>query len=309
MAEENQATPETAPDEVNNALSGDNNEAQEQDVTPAQDTKPEEKATVTNIEDWRKEMAGDDEKLNKLLGRYQSIKDVGKALQNANEKIRKGEAKTLPDNATDEELAEWRESQGIPKDWKEYDTTLDDGLVIGEADKPILDAVLESMHNVNAKPEHVKAAMEAFYRGRAAEMEQLEDKDATDSADTTARLRDEWGSDYKPNISVVENFVNKLPESVRDNVLNARMADGTALFNNADIIMHFANMERQINPAATVVPNSSNPMQTINDELDKLNAMMAKGKNGPYWKGPDADAHQKRWRELTAAQEEMNKKG
>src|SRR3546814_3644725 len=57
----------------------------------------------------------------------------------------------LPIYATPEQIAEWRKEQGIPEKPEDYDLKFDNGLVIGEADKPLVAEFLKASHATNVK--------------------------------------------------------------------------------------------------------------------------------------------------------------
>ena len=71
--------------------------------------------------------------------------------------------------------------------------------------------------------------------------------------------------------------------------------------NNPEMLMFLADMSRKTNPAATVVPNSTNPVGAIKDEISTIEALM-KADDPKYWKD---EGMQARYRELLTAQEGM----
>src|SRR3546814_8605810 len=69
----------------------------------------------------------------------------------------------LPIYATPEQIAEWRKEQGIPEKPEDYDLKFDNGLVIGEADKPLVAEFLKASHATNVTPAQAKAQIAAYY--------------------------------------------------------------------------------------------------------------------------------------------------
>ncbi len=277
-----QASPEMAPETP--AAENQTETTQAQDApapavpanpeTTQEPSKPETTSTVTSLENWRNEMAGDDEKLSARLGRYKSIKDVGKALVEAQDKIRKGEAKSLPENPSDEQMAEWRQENNVPETWEGYSLELGNGLVIGENDKPMVNSVLEAAHAANVNADQMDKILSSYFAGRESEIEARQEADENDRVSVESSLRDAWGSDFNSNKNAISNFIGQMPESIRDSFSNGRLSDGTAILNSPEMLEFFADTARKLNPTATVVPNSANPMQAIDDELAKLNKMM-----------------------------------
>src|SRR3546814_10458699 len=89
----------------------------------------------------------------------------------------------LPIYATPEQIAEWRKEQGIPEKPEDYDLKFDNGLVIGEADKPLVAAFLKASHATNVTPAQAKAQIASYYaiqeQQQAARAEKDEDRNST----------------------------------------------------------------------------------------------------------------------------------
>ena len=251
-------------------------------------------------ENWRRKAAGENGKMAKWLGRYSTVEDALSAGFEAQATLRSTRSNVLPDDPSEEQLAEWRAENGIPAKPEEYQ--LADGLVVGEADKPVLDAVLAAMHKENATPGQVNAAVNAYYEAKKQEIADVEIRDTGDKNDITQTLRDEWGPDFHSNKNAVHSLINQFPEDSRELLMNARLSDGMALMNHPGIVMTLADLSRKTNPAATVVPNANDPVTAISDELASIRKTM---RDNPqeYWKD---DRMQARHRELLGAEENMN---
>lgn len=278
-------------------------EKQEEVTTTFTEKETQEKVEEKQeAEDWRVRAAGEDEKLQKLANRYNSEGEMLKALNEAQTKIRSGLAKTLPDEPTEEELKAYREENGIPEKVEDYKLELEEGLVIGDADKPIVDVYLEAMHQANATPSQINAGVNAYFKQQEAQIVAQEEQDNTDMHSMKQELREEWGDDnYRANKNAVTALLNQIPESVRDAFMNARLGDGTAVLNNPSMVMYLADLSRKTNPTATVVPNVDDPVSAINDELSEIQALIEK--NDPkYWK---SEKMRKRYGELLAAKENI----
>lgn len=266
---------------------------------PPGDPAPADPPADPPAADWRKDLAGDDDKMMKWLGRYSTQNDAIKAGLAAQDQLRTTRSNTLAENPTDEQLSEYREQNGIPKAFGEYDLALADGLVIGDDDKPMIDGILEAMHGANASNAQVQAMLNSYYTGQEAQIAALEEQDNTDRSTALESLKEEWGPDYHSNKNALSAIINQIPESVREEFTNARLADGTALLNSPEMLMFLADMSRKTNPAATVVPNAANPAGAIKDEIKTIEALMA-ADDPKYWKDEGTQA---RYRELITAQE------
>lgn len=225
-------------------------------------------------DNWRQALAGEDDKAMSQLERFTTPKDLFKSYREAQDKIAKGQAKKLPEDPTDAERAAWREENGIPATADSYDLTLNDGLVVGEDDQPIINQMLQAMHGADVNNDQAKAVLSTYYQLEQAQISQQQEQDETDKNTAVQQLRDEWGQDFQGNKNALTSILNTVPESAREGFKAARLADGTALMNSPEVLMWLADVSRKTNPAATVVPNADNPGQAINDEIKSIVSKM-----------------------------------
>lgn len=260
-------------------------------------------------EDWRGQMLtkagfqeGDDyDKAMKQLDRVSDMGVLAKNYLSAQDKIRSGEISNgLPENPTDEQMAEYREAHGVPATAEDYQLQLDEGLVLGEADEKIMGGIYEIAHAANIPSDAVSAMTNAMLQGRQVEADARISQDGVDKQMTDGQLKDAWGGDFATNLNMVTGLVNQLPESIKEAFENARLPDGKAMFNSPEVMVAMADWARKINPSATVVPNSANPMQTMNDEIKTLENRMG---DSDWHKDVDA---QKRYQDLITAKDSMS---
>lgn len=270
----------------------------------------EQSQSVVFPDTWREDYAGDDEgKLGKL-SKYASPHAAFDAMISAQTKISSGDykkAEPFPADGSDEDKAAWRTSNGIPEAPDKYEFNFENGLVIGEDDAPIIDDFKEFAHSRNQSPESVQTAIEWYYANMEKNLETQNTADKELETKTEDVLRAEWGDEYRAHQNRIEGLLDTAPEGVKDNLLNARFPDGSMLKSNPDAMKFMIDMALQINPATTLVPGAGdNIAGAISDELANLKTMMG-DQNSEYWKGPKADAHQARYRELLEAQQRMKK--
>jgi len=245
-------------------------------------------------DDWRSQFARGDETRAKQLERYVDPFAALDAGFHAQERIRKGEISSgLPENPSDEQLAAYRESHGVPATPDAYEVQLDAGLVLGDNDKQILKPVYEIAHADNIPASTMSKLTNAVLKGRQDEVDARATQDNLDSQTVTQQLRDNWGADFKPNINNIMALVTReFPADVAEKIQSARMPDGTALFNVPEVLAGLASIERKLNPASTVVPNNDNPIGTAKEEYITL-----KNKMGTDEWHKDTDG-QKRFQQL-----------
>lgn len=265
---------------------------------------------VESIPDqWREQLAqtvGDEAGFDKLVARMQRFKDMPslvKAGFDSMDKIRAGELSSgLPDDPTDEQLSAWREANGVPGAADQYEINLADGLVMGEDDKRILEAVQAEAHKGNVSNSVLNGMVGAMMQARQVEQQNMVQQDNLDRQMAERQLREAFKGDYDVNMQMLENALKKLPEESREDLMNARLGDGRALMNAPEVLNFFIDMTREANPLDFVLPNHANPTQGLEDEIKALEARMG----DPDWHTDDkANA---RLMELYEAQDRLRAK-
>lgn len=232
-------------------------------------------------DDWRTKASRGDEKKLKGLERYKSIPDIADALIEAKAKLseRALPAKIAAD-ATPEQVTAWRKDNGIPDKADGYLENLPKGLVIGEADKPLVDSFLAKVHGKNAAPEVVAEALDWYY-GAQEEMIVAQAKaDAALERSATDELRAEWGAEFRANETSIYNFLDGGPPAddgtpFRDLLLQGRLSDGTKIKDNPVVLRWLAGLASDANPAGFIAPNSSGAqIEGVRDEIAKIEKVM-----------------------------------
>lgn len=275
--------------------------------------------------DWRTRMAGGDEKAQKILERFASPKAVADALVDVRTKISKGELKAPTkapgDDATPEQIAEWRQANDIPEAPEKYDAALPDGMVLGEADKPMLESFQKAMHAANIPQAHFKAALGWWQAQQIANQEKLTLADAGYRKGAEDTLREQWGPEYRVNVTLYKEALESLPDGLGDLLNTARDAEGRLLGANPAFVSHMVNLRRESNPVATVMAGTGvSGAQAMESEMAGIRKQMS-DPNSPYNKGPkirkvdpstgyerEETALAWRYAELLAAEERMGKK-
>lgn len=234
-----------------------------------------------------------------MLKRYASPAAVADALAHARDLIAKGQTRQpLAADATDEQKAEYRKANGIPETPDKYDTTLPDGLVIGEADKPLLEGFLKHAHDNHLSNDAVKANLAWYYKEQDRQREAQFERDAATKTEVVAGLQQEYGPDYKRQVRAADDMLDAAGPGFKEALMTARMPDGTLVGANPVAVRWLINTALQVNPFATVVPGASGGAQASAEaELAGLRKEMG-DRESAYWKGPLAAAKQQRALEL-----------
>jgi hypothetical protein len=226
--------------------------------------------------DWRRGLAGDDDKFMSTLERYSSAEDVGKAFREQRATISSGNLKADPGpDATEDDVKAYREANGIPLEAKGYMDNLPEGLVIGEDDKVIFEDFMGSLHAKNATPEVAHAAIE-WYNGFAQrEQDAISDLDSQQSTETNDLLREEWGGDYRANLNLVTGLISStFGQEAADQLLNGRYGDGRAFMNDPNVLKGLAALARATNPVMEMGGDTHTAQESLNDEIGTLEKFM-----------------------------------
>lgn len=258
-------------------------------------------------EDWRARLARGDQRLARRLERFASPRTIVDSLLAAEQRLRggdgqdEGRAVSPPDAAADpDRLAAWRAEQGIPASPADYELDLPDGMLVGEADQPLVDGFLASAHRANMTPDQVNRALGWYYRQHDELAAELARGDAETHRETVAELRQAWGGDYKASVNVIDSFLDDAPEGVKANLLGARLADGTLLGDSVPALRWLHGLARNAYAASTLAPGAEGgPGKALGDEIAAIERRMAHDRDA-YFKD---EAAQARYRELVAARD------
>lgn len=239
--------------------------------------------TAANIEpakatwpgDWRDRFSSGDEKKAALAARYASPEATFEALIAAQNKISSGnlkEVKPFPMKGTPEEQNTWRKENNLPESPDKYN--LGEGVVVGEADKPYIDAFLKTAHAKNMTNEQVAAAVDWHFDNQEALAKAQEESDTDTAKKVQDTLYKEWGGEYRANKNRIESLLDTAPEGVKEKLLNARFGDGTAIFNDPGVWRFLAGLSMEINPATTLVGGGGDQAGAVSDEIAKIEKFM-----------------------------------
>lgn len=258
-------------------------------------------------EDWLDKLAGADEKIKNQLGRYASPKAVADALIAAQKKISSYKPQVeLPKDPKPEDIIAYRKAYGIPEKASDYDIKLENGVVIGEADKVLVDKFLERAHARHAKPAEVKAALQDHFENLQIQNEEITARMAEQRKVAEDELRAEWGGDFRKNANIINNFLqNKFGGEVVPALMGAVLGDGTVLQDNPKVLRALLSMANELDPIATLGGSSNATAQSIDSELKELNHLIATDPD-KYW---NDQRKVDRYQELKSIKEKLSNRG
>lgn len=239
--------------------------------------------------DWREKLAGGDDKFLAHLKRYTSPANYAKAGFEAQQKIRSGEFKKQPGpDAKPEELAAWRKENGLPEAPEKYEFDLK-GYIPPETDKPILDGFKSLAFDEKLPPSVANKMVSWYYAQQENAIAQQNAQDQQIKVDTAVALREEWQQDYKANFNAIGNFLDaSAPEGFKDQLLSARLPDGSMLGNNAPALKWLASVARENMPGADIMPSgTANVSKGVDARYDEITQMQQTDEGyRQYWSSP-----------------------
>jgi len=254
---------------------------------------------------WRQNLAGSDEAELKRLERFAAPGDIYKSFRALEKRLSSGELKAVtpfPEKGTDQEKNAWRAENGIPESHDKYEINLSNGLVLGDDDAPIVDDFKQFAHKKNLPNAAVSAGVEWYAEHKQKQQEQRALAFKQKQQQTEEQLRQDWGADYRPNITSIESFLDSKVSA--DSDLKDLIMRGVQT--NAEFAQLFAGIVREINPVTTILPGSNSNPQLLDNEIESWEKKMG-DKSSDYWKGPNAEKNQERYRKLLEARDKARR--
>jgi len=127
----------------------------------------------------------------------------------------------------------------------------------------------------------------------------------------TARdtLIDEFGGrvEFKRNVAMADNYVSARFGEMGPLLMHGRLADGSKIGSNPEVIKFFVNLARDEGYAGDLVPdNPGAGGRSIDDRISEIESLMRTDGGKAYWS--DAKV-QKEYNDLLQAQERRSGKG
>jgi hypothetical protein len=224
-------------------------------------------------ENWREIAANGDTKRLQQLQRYSDYNAFVNSAFSLKEKLSSGEYKRpLPKDATPEQVKEWRTENGLPESPEGYNIELANGMVPGEADKPILEDLKKFAFEKNLAPAQLNELTSWYYQKQDEVAKQQQVADVQFHEEAKDALMSEWGlKDYRQNLAAMTAMRDQMPQGLADRVLAGRTSDGKRIGDDPTFLKWFASVSREFNPSATVVGLEGS--NTVESELESIRRM------------------------------------
>lgn len=240
-------------------------------------------------EDWREKLAGEDDKWLRELKRFSSFENYAKSQKALRQKLSSGEYKrALPEDASDEEKAEWRKDHGIPDTPEAYDYSVD-GVEWTDNDKPILESFAATLHQADAPQAVVSKALEWYGQFQQQVREQTHERDKADKAVVEDTLRAELGEEYRPSLSLMKRVLTDgryMSTEAGEKLSAARAADGSRLLHDPAIAKFLIDVAYSKYGDSHVSGGEAAQLSTREEEIKKV---MSEDINRYYKEGLDKE--------------------
>lgn len=269
-------------------------------------------------EDWRETtaaaIAGGDEKAHakelKRLKRYADPARIyGKARELEAKLSETGTVRLPGSKASAEEIAAYHRAIGVPAKAANYFDliSLDNGAVIGAADRPHVEKFVAALHPAGATPAVVSAALNWYYQNEEDKAAALDETDQAFALESQQTLTEEFGPAFaRLSKSIVPLFADAPGGSDPDSqgslfnrLMSGRLADGERIGNDPDVVRFFIGLARELYPVATVTEQGNQSGKTIDDEIEEIRQTMREDRRGYF----NDDKLQARYRELIATRD------
>ena len=269
-------------------------------------------------ENWREKAAehyaaGDKKAYERELKRLQRITDPAAVYGQYREleaKFTSGKLIQVPGKeAKEEEVAAFHKALGVPEKAEDYfkDVKLENGAVIGEADRPVADAFAGAVHKAGATPAVVNAAMNWYFKSQEDAAAALDEADDTFRRESERSLKDEYGPAFKRMTNSIQGVFTaapggtdiKNPSSLYARLMGGRMADGKLIGNDPDMVRFLVGIGTELNPAASVVEDGDQSGKAIDTEIAEIEKVMKEDR-------PEYDKkYANRYEQLLAARDKV----
>ena len=189
-------------------------------------------------DDWREALAGGDEKAMARLKRFQSPENVFKSWAELERKQSSGALRaTMPDNPTDDDVAAYRKSWGVPDAVEGYEVKPPDGIDFSEPEQKSLNTFLAQMHANHVPKATVQKVAESYFAIRQQEEQELYEAAVETTTNYRVEIKTEYGRDYDRNVKLGNaELVRQLGPEKAKAISGLTLANGVKLGDHPDFV-------------------------------------------------------------------------
>tara|TARA_R110002096_G_scaffold432214_1_gene648534 strand:- start:1285 stop:2190 length:906 start_codon:yes stop_codon:yes gene_type:complete len=277
-----------AEESVEESVEEDTGQDESTESTESTEEATEKEPASEDASSWRDLIK--DDSLHRHAERFTDIDALLQANLDSRKKLSKAVNKP-EEGASDEDMASYRESIGVPKDVDGYDFPLPEGV---ERTEQMMDAEdhwanLFIEHDV---PKGTADVLVSEFRGELEKMMNAQteaDQAATDQA--TDSLRKEWGGEYDKNLIYAARASEKLFGDQYEDARFMEDKSGKFILDNPLMVKMFARLGREMGEGSLGAVATSEEKESL---MDKANEFRTKRMEA-HAKGNNAEA--RKWDE------------
>lgn len=232
------------------------------------------------------------ERLKKKLARYATPEAALMGLFEADEKVRGNQVKAKPgENATPEEIAEYRKENDLPLTAKDIDVRVPNHKW-EEHDQPLIDAFQQVAFEEDIPQKTATKLVNMFLgMGNTAQDFQKQAHEAIDREDkkvAKAELKDEWGEEFQPRLGLVDRIFKDpevFPDGLGEKIWNSRTPDGHMLRNSPSFIRLFGEVAVDRYGEGSIM--TGNSRDNLQSEEDRIRTILKTDADRYYAEGHD----------------------
>lgn len=195
-------------------------------------------------DDWR--LGIKDEKLRDHAGRYTTMDSMAQSNVDFRKQLSTA-IQPLGKDPTDEQVAKFRKTSGIPETIEGYEFTVPEGHEVTDADKAFQKSAAEVFHKFNVSTETAKGLGEWWNEVTAATLQAQIDGDKAYANETMAALKTEWpGKEFDTNKAFADQAITKIFGDAVDEVRAIEGKDGKFVLDHPAFIKMFAQYGREM---------------------------------------------------------------
>ena len=188
------------------------------------------------------------------------------------------------EGASDTDVKEFHKALGVPEKPEDYfkDIKLDNGAVIGDADKPVVDGFAAAVHKAGAPPGVVNAALNWYFANQEKAAADLDAADENYKTTAIQALKEEYGPAFNRKRNAIGGLFATAPggtdlkndKALINRLLGGRTADGRIIGDDPDAVRFLISLALERNPAASVVEDGDQSGKSIEKEIGEIEQIM-----------------------------------
>ncbi len=169
----------------------------------------------------------------------------------------------------------------------------------------------QNMHEAGLNQDQMNKAMGWYYEQQEALAAQQDDFDEQTRYEAERELKEEFGAAFKRKTAGIAGLFTETPggpdvsnpDSLYARLIGGRLADGTLVGNDPDVVRWLTSLAGDVNPAAQTLPDGMGSSKSVEDEIAEIEKVMRSNKREYFKK------HAGRYAELLEVREKMKARG